>query len=393
MPNILMMTGVIGGGHVFRDLAIAQELKKILPSGYEIIFVSGGNAFEMLQEEKVVVEKIPGLNFPAHCGTAQFLKLYFVLLWSEFQQLIEIRRLIKKYRPVLVILDEYYFITDYFRLRGIPVVFMCDFVGVPRCSFFKNPVRSTMERILDWFIANWLARRSNRWILIGDSDHIPREDWRIRARDLGIINVEPITKIQYTPPPTRQEARRSLRFREDERVVTVMVGCSGAGEYLLKAANDAMPILKEKMPDLRLELMCGKGIDSGPLRRVVNPGAHVHDYVRNIQEFIAASDAVILQCGLTSVTECLMSEVPIVVVPLVGHWEQDNTARYVAEKFGVKRIEADQVTADVLATSIVEILRQSNRPNSPFRGDGHVAAANAIAEVLSTATSTELCGI
>ncbi len=389
MPNILMVTSVIGGGHVFRDLAIAQELKKILPSSYEILFASGGNAYEMLQEERVNVEKISGLNFPVHCGTAKFLKLYFMLIWSEFQQLIELRQLIKKHRPVLVILDEYYFITDYFRLRGIPVVFMCDFVGVPHCSFFRNPLRSTMERILDWIIANWLASRANRWIFIGDSDHIPREDWRIRARNLGIINVEPITKFQYTPPPTRNKARQTLGFREDERVVTVMVGCSGAGEYLLKAANDAMLFLKEKVPDLRLELMCGKGIDSGPLRRIVNPGAHVHDYARNIQEFIAASDAVILQCGLTSVTECIMSEVPIVVVPLVGHWEQGNTARYVAEKFGVKRIEADQATAEVLAASIAEILRQPNTPKSPFRGDGHVAAAKAIAEVLGMTTTNQ----
>ncbi len=387
MPNVLMVTSVIGGGHVFRDLAIAQELKKILPSSYEIIFVSGGNAYEMLRDEKVDLEKISGLNFPARCGTAKFLKLYFMLLWSEFQQLIELRQLIKKHRPVLVILDEYYFITDYFRLRGIPVVFMCDFVGVPHCSFFRSPLRSIMERILDWFIAVWLAGRATRWIFIGDSDHIPREDWRIRARNLGIINVEPITKLQYTPPPTRNEARQSLGFREDERVIMVMVGCSGAGEYLLKAANDAMPFLKEKIPGLRLELMFGKGIDSRPLRRVVNPGVHVHDYVRNIQEFIAASDAVILQCGLTSVTECIMLEVPIVVVPLVGHWEQGNTARYVAEKFGVKRIEADQVTAELLATSIVEILSQPNRPKSPFRGDGHIAAAKAIAETLGMTTT------
>jgi UDP-N-acetylglucosamine:LPS N-acetylglucosamine transferase len=387
MPNILMMTSVIGGGHVFRDLAIARELKKILPSGYKIIFASGGNAYEMLQEEQVDVEEISGLNFPAHCGTARFLRLYFMLLWSEFRQLIEIRQLVKKHQPVLVILDEYYFITDYFRLQGIPVVFMCDFVGVPHCSCFRSPLQSIMERILDWFIVNWLARRANRWIFIGDSDHIPRKDWRIRARNLGIINVEPITKLQYTPPPARNKARQSLGFREDERVVTVMVGCSGAGEYLLKAANDAMSFLKEKLPDLRLELMCGKGIDSGPLRSIVNPGVHVHDYVRNIQEFIAASDAVILQCGITSVTECIMSEVPLVVVPLVGHWEQGNTARYVAEKFGVKRIEADQVTAEILAASIVETLSKPNRPKSPFRGNGHIAAARAIAEVLGITTT------
>jgi UDP-N-acetylglucosamine:LPS N-acetylglucosamine transferase len=382
MPNILIFTSVVGGGHVFRDLAIAQELKKILPSGYEIIFSSGGNAYEMLQEEGVRVEKISSLNFPVHFGTANFFKFYFVMLWSEFQQILDLRKLIRKYSPVLVVLDEYFFLTDYCRLRGIPAVFICDFVGIPHCSFFSNPVRSLMERFFDVILTHWLARRADRWIFTGDSDHVPREDWRVRARNVGIRTVEPITKLQYTPPPTRHEARRKLGFNEHDRVVTVTVGCTGAGEYLLKAANEAMPLLMNKVPGLRMEIVCGKGIDSGALRSTAHPGVDVHDYVRNLQEYFAASDVAVLQCGLTSTTECLMLGVPIAVVPLANHWEQANTARYVSEKFGVKRIEADQATAEVLADAMLELLNHPSQPQSPFRGDGHIAAARTIAEVL-----------
>ena len=381
------MTSVVGGGHVFRDLAIAQELKKILPSHYEIIFASGGNAYDMLQEEGVQVEKIAALDFPVHLGTANFFKFYFLMLWSEFLEIFDLRRLINTHRPALVILDEYFFLTDYCRLRGIPAVFICDFVGIPHCSFFSNPPRSLMERSFDFLLTHWLPRRAHRWIFTGDLDHIPREDWRIRARNVGIMTVEPITKLQYTPPPTRYEARKKLGFGDNERVVTVTVGCTGAGEYLLKAANEAMPLLTNKVPGLRMELICGKGIDSEALRRTVGPSVHVHDYVRNFQEYIAASDAAVLQCGLTSTTECLMLGVPIAVVPLANHWEQANTARYVSEKFGVKKIAADQLTAEVLADAMLGILDQLKRPRSPFLGNGHIAAARAIAEVLGVKTA------
>lgn len=68
------------------------------------------------------------------------------------------------------------------------------------------------------------------------------------------------------------------------------------------------------------------------LRCAANPGVRVHDYVRNFQEFIAASDAAVLQGGLTSTMECLMMVVPMVIVPLSNHWEQANMARYVSEK-------------------------------------------------------------
>jgi len=383
MPKVLIMTSVIGGGHVFRDLAIAQELKKIMPSGYEFIFASGGNAYEMLQEEGVEVEKISALDFPVHLGTAQFFKFYFMMLRSEFLQILDLRRLIKKHHPVLVILDEYFFLTDYCRLRGIPVVFMCDFVGLPHYPFFRNPLRSLMERFFDVILTHWLARRANRWIFTGDIDHIPRDDWRVRAQKLGIIIVEPITKLQYTPPPTRTEARKKLGFAEDERVVTVTVGCIGAGEYLLKAANEAAAQLIHKVPGLRMELICGKGIDSGSLRRTAKPGVRVHDYVGNFQEFIAASDAAVVQGGLTSTIECLMIGLPMVVVPLSNHWEQANTARYVSEKFGVRKIDAKEVTAELLANALLELLNEPTRLKAQFRGDGHITAARAIASVLN----------
>jgi len=387
MPTILIMTSVVGGGHVFRDLAIAQELKKLLPSSYEIIFASGGNAYEMLQEEGLHVEKIMAMDFPVHLGTANFFKFYLGMLWSEFFQILDLRRLINKHRPSLVILDEYFFLTDYCRLRGIPAVFICDFVGIPHCSFFNNPLRSLMEIVFDFLLTHWLSRRAHRWIFTGDIDHVPRKDWRIRARNVGITTVEPITKLQYTPPPTRDEARKKLGFNEHDRVVTVTVGCAGAGEYLLKAANEAAPLLINKVQGLRMELICGKGIDSSPLRRTANPGVHVHDYVRNLQEFIAASDGAIVQSGLTSTIECLMIGVPMVVIPLADHWEQANTARYVSEKFGVEKIVADQVTPEVLADATLGILNQPGRPNPPFRGNGHIAAAQAIAEVLGGKTA------
>ncbi|HSB32640.1 MAG TPA: glycosyltransferase [Candidatus Sulfobium mesophilum] len=357
---------------MFRDLAIAQELRKILKPEDEIIFASGGTAYEMLKEEGVHVEKISSLDFPVHLGTADFFKFYMVMLLSEFQQILDLRRLIKKYRPALVVLDEYFFLADYCRLRGIPAVFICDFVGLPHCSFFRNPVRSILERVFDFLLTHWLPRRTNRWIFTGDNDHIPRKDWQDRARSVGIVTVEPITKLQYTPPPTREEAREKLGFDDNERVVTISVGCTGAGEYLLMAANEAGSLLKDKVPRLRMELICGKGIDSGALQRTANPGVYVHDYVRNLQEYFAASDAAVVQCGLTSVTECLMLDIPIVVVPLANHWEQANTARYVSQKFGVKSIEAPQAAAAILADALLELLEQPKKTKSPFRGDGAI---------------------
>ncbi len=382
MPKILIMTSVFGGGHVFRDVAIAEELKKALPSDFEIIFASGGNAYEMLKAEGLQVEEIPGMNIPAHMGKVHFFRCYLAALWSEFLQVFYLRNMIKKYHPCLIVLDEYFFLTDYCRFRKVPVVFICDFLGIPQYSILRNPLRSLMEKLFDWLIINWQARRTERWIFTGDIDQVPREDWRKRAHDLGIVMVEPITKLQYTSLPEQKDARRNLGFNENEKVITVAVGCAGVGEYLLNAANAAASLLSDRVSDLRIELICGKGIDSDPLRRIAGPGVRIHDYVRNFQEFIAASDAAVIQSGFTTTVEYLMAGVPIVVVPLANHWEQATTARYVAKKFDVKTIDALQVSPEVLAEAMLELLSQSRREKSPFRGDGHILAARAIANVL-----------
>jgi hypothetical protein len=54
---------------------------------------------------------------------------------------------------------------------------------------------------------------------------------------------------------------------------------------------------------MRMEIVCGKGVDSAPLRLAARLGIHIHDYVRNSEKSLAASDAVVPHCGLTSTTE------------------------------------------------------------------------------------------
>jgi UDP-N-acetylglucosamine:LPS N-acetylglucosamine transferase len=379
--HVLFFTSCIGGGHVFRDLAIGKELQRSLPPDYRIAFASGGSAYRMIEAEGVPVEEIAGMPFPAHLGTVDFLKVYFAVLLSELKQLFDLRRLVKKYRPELVVLDEYFFLADYCRWKGIPVVFMCDFVGVPQERFVRGPLRALLERFFDWWLSAWLPSRTDHWIYIGAPELIPSASWRDRARRRGIDFVEPITKLQYTAPPSRDDARRRLGMDADDTVVTVSVGCTEVGGYLLAAANQASEILRRSFPKLRMDLVCGMGIDPGELARDAKPGVRVHGYVRNLEELLSASDAAVAQCGLTTTTECLMIGVPTLLVPLAHHWEQQNTARYAAEVAGYESLSADTVSAEKLAEKLADLLRRGKRPDAPYKGDGHVRAARLIADV------------
>jgi UDP-N-acetylglucosamine:LPS N-acetylglucosamine transferase len=391
--TILILTSCIGGGHVFRDLAIGRELERILPPGHDVVFASGGAAYKMLAAEGVQVEEIAGMSFPAHLGTASFLRLYFEVLWSELKQFFDLRRLVEKHRPSLVVLDEYFFLADYCIAKGIPVVFMSDFVGLPQLPLHKNPVRALLEKFFDWWLAHWLPKRVDEWVFIGDARHIPTQAWRDRARDQGMMFVEPITKVQYTKPPARDEARKKLGFAPDAKVVTVAVGCTEVGGYLLDAANAASVMLRDTFPNLQIELVCGMSIPAEELAAKAGPGVRVHGYVRNFEELLSASDAAVVQCGLTTTTECLMVGVPTLVVPLANHWEQQNTARFLKEIGACESIPADTITAHALADGITGLLREGphvsvgtrqagSAPQATYRGDGHVRAAQVLSDVL-----------
>ncbi|WDN87862.1 UDP-N-acetylglucosamine--N-acetylmuramyl-(pentapeptide) pyrophosphoryl-undecaprenol N-acetylglucosamine transferase [Desulfosarcina sp. BuS5] len=382
MPNILILTSVVGGGHVFRDIAIAIELKKLLPPGYEFIFVSGDNAFQMLSNEGLKVEKIEGVSFPTNLGTIDFLKFYLILLRSEFIQSFQLRKLIKKYKPALIILDEFFFLTDYCKTWKIPVVFMCDFIGVPRSPFLHNPFRSSLEAFFDWLLFAHLPKKADKWIYIGDPDHILRKEWRSRINSKNILAVEPITKLQYTEPPSRQTARLELGFKNDETVLTVTVGCSGIGEYLFKAVNEAVPQLQQSINKLRVEFICGYGIEPEDLDFILQRGVNVHGYVKNIEAFYAASDVLVIQSGITTATECLMIGTPMVAVPITGHWEQEHTAKYLKKKAGTLIINGEDISSNVMADAIKRLVKTRLKKESYFKGNGHNIAAKAIADIL-----------
>jgi hypothetical protein len=71
-----------------------------------------------------------------------------------------------------------------------------------------------------------------------------------------------------------QEPRAEFGIADDERVVTVAVGCTDVGRYLLEAANDASTSLRKSFPSLRIELVCGMSIPPEEL------AANAHEGVR-----------------------------------------------------------------------------------------------------------------
>jgi UDP-N-acetylglucosamine:LPS N-acetylglucosamine transferase len=91
-------------------------------------------------------------------------------------------------------------------------------------------------------------------------------------------------------------------------------------------------------------------------------------YVKNIETFYAGSDAVVIQSGITTATECLMIGTPMIAVPITNHWEQEHTAKYLEKKAGTLIVQGKDVSPDVMANAIEKLLITRGEKQSFFQG-------------------------
>ena len=79
------------------------------------------------------------------------------------------------------------------------------------------------------------------------------------------------------------------------------VGGTSIGKDLLELCAQAYPIIKQKVPDLRMVLICGPRLAIDELR--VPGEIEVKGYVPALYEHFAASDLAIVQGGGTTTIE------------------------------------------------------------------------------------------
>ena len=100
---------------------------------------------------------------------------------------------------------------------------------------------------------------------------------------------------------SRESLRQRLGYRDDERICIVTVGGSGIGAHLIRRILQAYPIVKAKLPELRMIVVAGPRIDAASL--AAPDGVEVRAFVANLDRHLAACDLALVQGGLTTCME------------------------------------------------------------------------------------------
>jgi hypothetical protein len=293
----------------------------------------------------------------------------------------------------LVIGDEAWDVDHYLHenpeLKRTAFVWMTDFVGwlpMPaggeREAFLTADYNAEMIEHVERF-----PRIRDRAIFVGEPDDIVPDDF-----GPGLPRIRDWTERHYAfsgyvtgfdPAPLtegREELRRGLGYRPDERVVIVTVGGSGVGEALLRRVVASYPDAARRVNGLRMIAVAGPRIDPASLG--APPGVEVRAFVPELYRHLAACDLAVVQGGLTTTMELTAARRPFLYFPLRDHFEQNRHVRHRLERYGAGRcMEYASTTPETIAEAIAA---EIDRPVDyrPVERDGAARAAALIASLI-----------
>jgi pimeloyl-ACP methyl ester carboxylesterase/predicted glycosyltransferase len=396
----LYLSSPIGLGHGRRDIAIARELRKLHP-GLKVDWLAQDPVTRLLAANGECVHPLSArlasetrhielesgehdLNaFQAIRRMDQVLIKNFMI----FQDAVEAGGY------DLVIADEAWDIDHYWHehpeLKKAKLAWFTDFVG-----FVPMPSGGEHEAFL---AADYNAEmighiechpgvRDRAIFVGGPQDIVPlgfgkdlpaMRDWVPRHFDFSgyVLGQHP---QEFGP---REELRRRLGYRSDERVCIVTVGGSGVGTHLIKRILQAWPIARTRLPELRMVLVAGPRIDPGSLG-AIPAGVEVHAFVPDLDRHLAACDLALVQGGLTTCMELAAAGTPFLYFPLKNHFEQNFHVAHRLDRYAAgRRMEFATSTPDVIAEAMIAELQKQAR-FKPVEADGAVRAARMLAELL-----------
>ncbi len=348
----VIISGGGTGGHIFPAIAIADEIKKRFPTCH-ILFVGAEGKMEMDRVPKAGY-KIKGLPIQGFQRkfTISNLKLPFKII----QSLLKARKIIKDFRPQLVIGVGGY--------ASGPTLKMANFIGIPTLLQEQNSYPGKTNKLLAQKAAAICTAYPNM------DRFFPKE------------------KIQLTGNPVRSdmvdiENKREqaiIHFKLDSSKPTILViGGSLGAKTLNKSIKHGM----EKIDSAGVQVIwqCGRlyhaDLSISVSRRNL-PSIHLHQFIDRMDLAYAVADVVISRAGAISVSELCIVAKPTILVPSPNVAEDHQTKNAMAlveanaavyVKDAESRNTLVQTTLDLISDSskkfkLSEEIQKFGKPNA-----------------------------
>jgi len=397
IKNVLFISGSVGLGHVTRDIAIANELRRKFPQ-VKIFWLTSHPATEFLKtyREKILPESNLLDNHSEVIEQAtnnmhiNLLK-YVIKGKNTWRKNFEVfAQVVKNQKFDLWIGDESYEITNglskNYNLKKAPYVAIFDFLGLDSMSYnplevigiyYLNRIWLNMERSL--------PPVTDLRLFVGTAEDIPDKSFGLflpNRREFAKKYYKFIGYVlRFNPDNYRDKNKIKNRLGyKDDPLVVAAIGGTSAGKKLLEICIKSYPLIKKKIPNLKMLLVCGPRVSSENLK--VPNEVEVKGYIPNLFEYYAACDLAVVTGGFTTTLELTALKKPFIYFPLEHHCEQQIYVKNRLERWNAGiRMSYSTTTPEELAEKVITgIETKVNYADIPV--DGAKKAARYIMDFL-----------
>lgn len=400
-PRALFVSSPIGLGHIQRDLAIARELRRIVPD-LQIDWLAQPPVTHVLARNGETIHPMSSLlaSESAHWEAASHNhRLHCFYAWRDMDEILLANFLVflgvVRETPYDLWIGDEAWDVDYYlhenpELKTAPYVFLTDFIGwLPidrsagsREALLTSDYNAEMIRQVQRY-----KRIRDHALYIGDYDDLLPERF---GHDLPLIPDwarEYFTAVGYVVPfdPADYSDTRALRTRlgyEPHRpLIVCAVGGTTVGQPLLRKTIDAWPLIQHERPDACCVVVAGPRIDSESLPQ--HEGLEIRPYVHNLYEHLAAADLGIAQGGLSTTMELTVNRRPFLYFPIRDHCEQVYNVAYRLDHYHAgRRLDLGSTSVEALAAAAIQTLGSDTSGYRVHVPGGASRAARLIAELL-----------
>lgn len=398
-PRVLYLSSPIGLGHARRDLAIADELRRLAPDA-TIEWLAQDPVTRVLAAHQEIVHPASGqlANESAHleseAGEHQLhafetMRRMDEILIANFMVFLDA---VRDGDYDLVVGDEAWDVDHYLhedpRAKTTRFAWLTDFVGeLPLPAHGRRGVELTADRNAE--MIGHVERQPqirDTAIFVGDPDDVVDQPF-----GPGLPSIRSWTRDHYQfsgyitgfDPAAlgdRTDLRAEYGYAPDEVICVAAVGGSAVGAPLLRRIIDAHSLAIRSLPGLRTVLVTGPRIEPASLPDA--PRLDKRAFVPDLHRQLAAADLAVVQGGLTTTMELTALGVPFLYVPLRDHFEQQIHVRHRLERYHAgTAVDYATTTPEALADLITSAVGAAT-PYRPVATDGARHAAQLLCPLL-----------
>lgn len=356
----VLISGGGTAGHINPAISIAKYIMK-QNNETEILFVGTKEGLEskLVPREGFHMETIKVRGFKR-----KFSLETFVTIKELFQGLVGARKIIKDYKPNVVIGTGGY-------VCG-PVVFNAARMNIPTLIHEQNAFPGVTNRILSRFV-NRVA------ISFKEAENYFKKK----------------EKVVFTGNPLRIEmlevdryiARQKIKIERDKFFVVIFGGSRGAE----KINQEVSELIKEYNKEINFKLLFATGDKQyekiyGDLKKYQSENISIVPYIYDMANIMAAADLVVARAGAMTLSELTALKIPSILIPspYVTANHQEHNARALERSGAAIVILEKELTSDILYKQVMSLSQDKNSLKKMSFNAGKLAIIDATEKIYAT---------